>query len=241
MNNSPYASRMPQRTTNGALPDFTGHTAQMRRWTFRIIGGTVLLAAGFIGVQIYLLKSMAKPRDDDKAPPPAWTTQTTNAPPRADESDPREPLLAVIHDQTRKHLYQTFEQIGLLGDALNDPTKRPITLADAEFHLVDIHKSLDYVEQYLEQVPPATFLTEEDRKDMELAATVVKHLRTMADQLEGHCGYLRLSLLAGAAAPMLEPTLAMSQSNAARQRSLTYQTAHAEAWAALKKMLHLRE
>jgi hypothetical protein len=76
---------------------------------------------------------------------------------------------------------------------------------------------------------------------MELAAAVVKHLRTMADQLEGHCGYLRLTLLAGAAAPMLEPQMSLSQVNAARERSLMYQTAHADAWAALKKMLHLRE
>jgi hypothetical protein len=237
MNNSPYASRLPPRTTAAAPPDLAAHATQMRRWTFLMIGGTVLLAVGFISAQVYLLKSMAKTHEEDK---PAWTTQTANMP-GSDETDPREPLLAVIREQTKEHLYQTFEQLGLLGDALNDPTKRPIALADAEFHLVDIHKGLDRVEQHLEQVPPAAFLTEEDRKDMELAAAVVKHLRTMADQLEGHCAYLRLTMLAGAAAPMLAPSLSLSQVNAARERSLTYQTAHGDAWEALKKMLHLRD
>ena len=195
MANSSYASRLPPMTTNGTPPDHTAQASQMRRWTFMMIGGTVLLAVGFISVQIYLLKSMTKPRDADadKAPPPAWTTQTSNLPPQAatetdttPKADPREPLLTVIRDQTKENLYQTFLHIGLLGDSLNDPDKRPLPLADAEVVLVDINKFLDRVELHLEQVPPTEFITEQDRKEMELAATVVTQLRTMTQELKGH-------------------------------------------------------
>jgi hypothetical protein len=215
----------------------------MRRWTFLMIGGTLLLAAVFIGVQIYLLKSMTKSREDDKPPPPAWTTQTSNLPPQAvDVPDPREPLLAVIREQTKENLYQTFLHIGLLGDSLNDPLKRPLPLADAEVVLVDINKFLDRIDMHLEQVPPTAFMTDEDRKDMELAASVVTLLRTMAQALKGHCDYLRITMLTSSVAPMMEaPPLSMRWVLADQGHSLRYQQGHADTWEAIKKLLRLRE
>jgi hypothetical protein len=192
---------------------------------------------------------MTKPRDADadKAPPPAWTTQTSNLPSQAanetnttPKPDLREPLLTVIREQTGEYLYQTFLQIELLGALLNHPDKRPLSLADAELVLADINQCLDRIAKRLEQVPPTEFITEQDRKEMELAATVVTQLRTMTQELKGHCDYLRLSLLMSSGAPMMEaPPLSMRWVLADREHSLHYQKAHGEAWEAIKKLLRL--
>src|SRR5438045_3615293 len=126
MSRLPYT---PRRTpAPPAPPDFT---AQMRRWTFLIIGGTVLVAGGFIGVQLYLLKSVPKAPDEETPTRPAWalSMEDRSARPLPAPRDPHpadaspkadadETLLGVVGTLTFANLYQTDLNIGLLADAV---------------------------------------------------------------------------------------------------------------------------
>ena len=166
----------------------------MRRWTFLMIGGTLLVAGGFVGIQIYLMKSSTKTHDEGagKTPAPAWATQTPLSrphpvsPPVLDtpaKSDPQETMLDAISGLTRAHLSQTFLNIGLLADAAE---KQVYSFADSNNLLDEINNFIDEVERQFIQLPPSLFKSEEDRKYMEQARTVTTLLRAETKELKAY-------------------------------------------------------
>jgi hypothetical protein len=176
-----------------------------------MIGGTLLLAAGFIGAQIYLLKTMSKTHDADigDKPPaaPAWLTTTLPTETKTDvkhellearlaevarlaslhqqwvaETVPEQGLrLNAIGSMTGMHLYQTFLNIGLTADLFE---KKVYTIDVAKGLLEQIGNFNDAAERQLIQIPPSSFKTEEDRQGMELARTVTTLLRTEMKELK---------------------------------------------------------
>jgi hypothetical protein len=200
-----------------------------------------------------LLKSTAKPRDaePDKTPP-AWTTQTTTpiakpspAPRPADETepapkaDPREPLLAVLREMTKENLYQTYLNIGQLADSL-EQERCPLLVA--EDLLEGFHTIIDREEVHLKEIPPSAFKTDEDRNDMELARSLLPLLRTLTNELQGHCDVLKIALMTSTIAPMTRaPEVSALWVSRDREHSVRFQKARAETWAGIKKLLRIRE
>jgi hypothetical protein len=167
----------------------------MRRWTFLMIGGTLLLAGGFVAVQIYLMKSSTKPHDEpaDNKTSPAWATQTphyqtrplSSKSPETTKSDSHESLLEVIGGLTRANLTQTNVTIGMLADA-QELAKPIYEVEEADKLLDEISDFIDEVERQFIQLPPSVFNTEEDRKDMEQARSVTTLLRAQIKALKGY-------------------------------------------------------
>ena len=193
MSISPLTPRFNSTPINSTT-HLTVQGTRMRRWTFLMIGGTLLLAGGFVGVQIYLMKSSSRTRDEgaEKTSPPAWTTQTSPSrphqipPPVVDvpsKSDPQETMLDAISGLTRAHLSQTFLNIGLLADAAE---KQVYSFADSNNLLDEINNFIDEVERQFIQLPPSLFKSEEDRKYMEQARTVTTLLRAETKELKAY-------------------------------------------------------
>jgi hypothetical protein len=182
-----HAPRTPPTLTP---PDIT---ARMRRYTLLIIGGTLLLATGFIGVQIYLLKSIPKARED-KPEPPAWTTSASpvaagrplvlpELKPKDGKPESPEVVLDVVGSLMSAHLYQTFVSIGLLADAVEEGVY-PIPKGKALLATLD--SFIEHAEQQLVQLPPSAFPTEEDRRAMETARSLLTKLRKQTKEVAAY-------------------------------------------------------
>jgi hypothetical protein len=192
MSISPLTPRVNSTPTSSAT-DLAAHSTHMRRWTFLMIGGTLLLAGGFVGVQIYLMKSSSRTRDEGAGKtPPAWTNQTplsrshpvpTPVVDTPSKSDPHETMLDAISGLTRAHLSQTYLNIGLLADAAE---KQVYSFVDANNLLDEINNFIDEVERQFIQLPPSLFKTEEDRKYMEQARSVTTLLRAETKELKAY-------------------------------------------------------
>lgn len=172
-----------------------------QRWTFLLIGGTLLLAGGFIAAQIYFLKTTAKPHDTDLGDKPSAVETKVEGKPDSLESRLAEVArLASLHHQwvaetvpeqgqrlqmigsmTFMHLYQTFLNIGLTADCYE---KKVYTIDMAKGLLEEFGHFNDAVEKQLVRIPPSSFKTEEDRQCMELARTVTTLLRTEMEELK---------------------------------------------------------
>jgi hypothetical protein len=176
-----------------APPDLA---ARMRHYVILIVGGTLVLALGFIGVQIYLLKAMGKPHDEDHPQRPAWISSTS---PVADarplvlpelkskdgtpKADSQEVVLAAVGGLMSAHLYQTYVSVGLLADSVEEGV---YPLPKAKGLLETINSFIDHAERQLIQLPPSAFPTEEDRKAMETARGVLTLLRVQTKELRGY-------------------------------------------------------
>jgi hypothetical protein len=169
---------------------------RMRRWTFLMIGGTLLLATCFVGVQIYLMKASAKPHEEptDRNGQPPWASQTAPGQARsllfkaqeaAPKTDAMDAMFDVVSGLTRAHLSQTNLNIGLLADAAENE-KPSYSVAELSGLLEDINNFIDEVEKQFIQLPPSAFKTEEDRKDMELARTITTLLRVQTKELKAY-------------------------------------------------------
>lgn len=201
MSQPPQASRFTPAAPSRPAPapptpvDLAAHARHMRRWTFMMVGGALLLAVVFIGVQLFLMKGISKHHDNeaDKQQPPAWTTQTTSGlgkpfsasreRPTVTQKTQDETLLSVIGNLEGAHLYQTFLNIGLLADARGKDVYSPQQAAE----LLDaINLFIDNAAEQLANVPPSSYPTDVDRKEMELAGIVTTLLRRQTRELKAY-------------------------------------------------------
>jgi hypothetical protein len=188
----PHTFRTPPAMTP---PDLA---ARMRRYALPIITGTLVLAASVIGVQIYLLKSAPKPHEgEDRPEGPAWTSSLSPvgaskplalpAEPKsrdgATKHDQPDVLLDVVGSLMSAHLYETFVSVGLLADAVEEGVY-PVDKGKAL--LETLNSFIDHAERQLVRLPPSSFQTEEDRKAMELARSVLTLLRAQTKELKAY-------------------------------------------------------
>ena len=190
MNNRSAVSLAPPSALLGPAP-------AMRRWVLPLLAVvTVLLVIGGLVVEIILLKNAGRraeaegngeQRIEDDDPP------DTTAPPDTSEADrpspadrkpgrPSEPVLPLVGSLMTAHLYQTYLNIGLIGDSV---AREVIKVEDGNKMLDTLMRVTDTIERHMAQLPESE-LQEEEQKRLARVRRVLSLHRSQVKELKAY-------------------------------------------------------
>lgn len=214
-------------------PALQAQILRLRKWCLLLGLGVVLLLVASVTAVVYFrqapasaARDVAGAEHDDKPSKPLKKLAGLKSLPDIRESPPprklaatpapgpaREPYLETIGGLSAVHLYQSYLNIGLLADAVENET---YTRSEAISIMLTVSELVNLVEKQLQKLPKGDISTE-DEAALEAVRILIGLLRTQSNALMGYWG---------------------SGEDAHADR---YQTAREQCWLALREVLGLED